>query len=1052
MGTVKYSGPVASFHCPTEATIRSLKVHFSPKQNLNGQTNPWPGGGNKNLLNMDLFTAHNTYISSTGATGNMSYYSYTECMELAPNTYTLSGVNNTVSANLRIHTYDENQQWVKQLTSKYIAAGATFSCTFTVTSEDKYIRISAPAHTPEDPLLQLEVGSTATAYVPYANICPIQGWDGVVAHNDDGIVVPEEYQKVEYLESTGTQYIYTNIPIQSPFTIDADFQYTSGQGDQCLICAGYNVDNRNVRVGALGYYGGNLQNYYAGYWYPGTISSNIRYKMNVYLSEGSQITIRNGIEINRNNRQHNSADIPLDKTKGNFGIFCMYRNGAPVYFCYAKLYSMKLWGETGAQVGNFIPCRRKSDNKPGMYDTVSGEFFTNQGTGEFICGPDVGQTYPVEFPVVGKNITPWVLPDGMTVAKNYNGNNAWHNGWIPPTSANGKQVTYSADIDNTNGQGEGYLHIWTIDANGSYVDTTIISTTRIAAGSSGRIDKTITINTDRYKTIIFGLTLTAGATASHPMVEYGSSSTAYEPYNSNNTVYGGWVDLVSGEVQEDGIGGYPYCSIVLDGTEEWTLVKQDNEASIFKYYYGISAKTESNSICSHFKMILPSYTNLSCHNGFVHGVSGNLFIQPINSIASTVEEFQAYLASQYQNGTPVTVLFQANKAPNTYYIAPTALQTFLGQNNVWSNADYVEIEYDLHETQTILERKAFILANQAKIKTASGAPATFTTTTHAPLKMAKVNFLPHQTGSGTPSPTNVRPILGWKQAGLVINRGVNLLNEATLVPNTGINADGGNTTWNTTKTNDFLYLPPGSYILTGTYTGSDASANLRVHGYNPERNWVKQITYQSKGPNQSYSIKFTMTADMPYMRFSANKDVTNIQIEAGSTATTYEPFSGRELSVSWGNDNGVIYGGYVDLVSGELVQEWKLVNLGSFNWAKRNSGVFYSDVFTDKGVSNQGLFCSNYSYNYIYYIDQTVDKTINDSYQTRNKCVNIYDSTYANYTVAEFRAAMSGVMCAYKLADPIVHQLTPSQIKDFLGSNTVSPYSNSTVEVQYWTH
>ena len=36
MGTVKYTGPVASFHCPTNAEIRSLKVHFSPKQDGTG--------------------------------------------------------------------------------------------------------------------------------------------------------------------------------------------------------------------------------------------------------------------------------------------------------------------------------------------------------------------------------------------------------------------------------------------------------------------------------------------------------------------------------------------------------------------------------------------------------------------------------------------------------------------------------------------------------------------------------------------------------------------------------------------------------------------------------------------------------------------------------------------------------------------------------------------------------------------------------------------------------------------------------------------------------
>ena len=34
------------------------------------------------------------------------------------------------------------------------------------------------------------------------------------------------------------------------------------------------------------------------------------------------------------------------------------------------------------------PVYRKSDNKPGMYDIVNNAFYINQGTGEFIVGPN----------------------------------------------------------------------------------------------------------------------------------------------------------------------------------------------------------------------------------------------------------------------------------------------------------------------------------------------------------------------------------------------------------------------------------------------------------------------------------------------------------------------------------------------------------------------------------------------------------------------------------------------------------------------------------------
>ena len=66
-------------------------------------------------------------------------------------------------------------------------------------------------------------------------------------------------------------------------------------------------------------------------------------------------------------------------------------NGNPNTECFvkAKLYSSQIYDNNNL-VRNFIPCKRKSDNKPGLYDLVEGKFYTNQGSGEdFIAGPDV---------------------------------------------------------------------------------------------------------------------------------------------------------------------------------------------------------------------------------------------------------------------------------------------------------------------------------------------------------------------------------------------------------------------------------------------------------------------------------------------------------------------------------------------------------------------------------------------------------------------------------------------------------------------------------------
>ena len=49
----------------------------------------------------------------------------------------------------------------------------------------------------------------------------------------------------------------------------------------------------------------------------------------------------------------------------------------------------KIW-KAGVLVRDFMPAIRNSDNVVGMYDTVSGTFFENQGTGTFVAGPVIG--------------------------------------------------------------------------------------------------------------------------------------------------------------------------------------------------------------------------------------------------------------------------------------------------------------------------------------------------------------------------------------------------------------------------------------------------------------------------------------------------------------------------------------------------------------------------------------------------------------------------------------------------------------------------------------
>lgn len=54
-----------------------------------------------------------------------------------------------------------------------------------------------------------------------------------------------------------------------------------------------------------------------------------------------------------------------------------------------RLYGCTIFNGDGIVVRNFIPCRRISDNEPGLYDTITDVFYINNGSGSFTCGTDV---------------------------------------------------------------------------------------------------------------------------------------------------------------------------------------------------------------------------------------------------------------------------------------------------------------------------------------------------------------------------------------------------------------------------------------------------------------------------------------------------------------------------------------------------------------------------------------------------------------------------------------------------------------------------------------
>lgn len=198
--------------------------------------------------------------------------------------------------------------------------------------------------------------------------------------------------------------------------------------------------------------------------------------------------------------------------------------------------------------------------------------------------------------------------------------------------------------------------------------------------------------------------------------------------------------------------------------------------------------------------------------------------------------------------------------------------------------------------------------------TASGAIASFTTVRSAPLKELVANIEPVQSGSGDPSPDNVRPITGHTGLNVWVT-GKNLIDKSTgKIKNSRLIIFGVNN-FDDTVPNGSIKLEAGNYVLSLSGDNSTIAENISVYD---QANVRIKVVYNNK------ICSFTVASTGNYRVYisisSANFvswDNYDIQLEKGSTATAYEAYSGSSVSVSFDSD-GTVYGGTLDVVSGEL--------------------------------------------------------------------------------------------------------------------------------------
>lgn len=234
--------------------------------------------------------------------------------------------------------------------------------------------------------------------------------------------LPDEYQEVEYLESSGTQYIDTGVRPDDQtegFTIKADYETWKEPGDLFQSIFGQTETPSDSAIGWFIYISRDM--YIAGQ--SGSQVRTLQTSINTgerhsyKLQFGKLIVDETSYNINKNTTYVYKYSISLFARAG------AYKNGYS--YSRGRMYSARIYDNINV-IREFIPCYRKSDDKPGMYDTVNGVFYTNEGTGEFAVGANINYKKILLVKDVDGNVIHRDVPQGYTMLEqlDFNGSQA----------------------------------------------------------------------------------------------------------------------------------------------------------------------------------------------------------------------------------------------------------------------------------------------------------------------------------------------------------------------------------------------------------------------------------------------------------------------------------------------------------------------------------------------------------------------------------------------------------------------------------------------------
>lgn len=453
------------------------------------------------------------------------------------------------------------------------------------------------------------------------------------------------------------------------------------------------------------------------------------------------------------------------------------------------------------------------------------------------------------------------------------------------------------------------------------------------------------------------------------------------------------------------------------------------------------------------------------HNGRTYTTSKNIWIH-----CCVVFDNINHKVYAYKNGTKFgTDTHKGGKfnANGTFYIGETdniagMLQDLRIYNHALSAKEVAEIAKGLVLHYPLND----IRVNKIESTTYSGAIVNFNARDEQlPIDDITINIEPVQSGSGDPSPENIRPITGWTECNVKQS-------QKNLVTYLG-----------PLKSKLMGYPGSGSHNMQIIYTKIKAEHTYTIsfnvsEGSTTHLSLVTFAVQKPDGTWTSGSRSFTRDDNTQtdlnsiptrvHRTFTSSVDSSIIKIGYYSTSEylmlypeTIQIVEGDQLqnlelynyipkkTISFPTETGTVYGGTLTINDDgvcELIVDKEFISLdGNVEWIELNSdssgsGKFFASVIPVNSAKQNTDYISN---QYLFAGDgatQSKNVTIDKRFygQRAYGRIWVYDSDYLN-NLDGFKAALNTtpLQITYPLDSPMSYTLTTEQITTLLGTNNI---------------